>query len=173
MRKQRNSCSQQNKHINTSAPQRAIRQAWRDSCPPLITKTLVYFSKLASHSPFLFTSLHCSSFCASLQASHKQKRNASISAGQSGQCIYWWRWVSLEANISCQEIDENKWLLIFRLLWKPVCLHKNSKLYLEKHSNTFKIRWTVSIFWLALTVSDQLPPSLTFCLCILWQSWRQ
>lgn len=52
MRKQRNSCSQQNKHINTSAPQRAIRQAWRDSCPPLITKTLVYFGKLASHSPF-------------------------------------------------------------------------------------------------------------------------
>lgn len=35
--KKRNSCSEQNKHINTNVPQCAITQARRDSCPLLIT----------------------------------------------------------------------------------------------------------------------------------------
>lgn len=37
MKKRRNSCSEQNKHINTNVPQCAITQARRDSCPLLIT----------------------------------------------------------------------------------------------------------------------------------------
>lgn len=36
-KKRRNSCSEQNKHINTNVPQCAITQARRDSCPLLIT----------------------------------------------------------------------------------------------------------------------------------------
>lgn len=37
LKKRRNSCSEQNKHINTNVPQCAITQARTDSCPLLIT----------------------------------------------------------------------------------------------------------------------------------------
>lgn len=43
MRKWRNSCLQQNKHINTDALQRAITEVHRDSRPPLITMTIIFF----------------------------------------------------------------------------------------------------------------------------------
>lgn len=46
----RNSCLQQNKHINTNAPQCAITEAGGDSCPPLITAMRIFPFTLFLHS---------------------------------------------------------------------------------------------------------------------------